>query len=241
MNVLPESWPSLVNLFAGGETVWRTPSQIAEALRAGEEETTDLLASLHVDGLLDVWERDSGPVVTLSPLGASIANLKIVEHGRLETPRWGRIGDPHPPVPRARCVAATARGGILDTLADRYPTQKLLTNDARPAPSLLIGLGKTPWPTSSPNSFSLCPVCGSRRLPSHAYCLWCDRWGGDLSDADRSQPQPNAKRTNTNPPRDTSCEDKAARANRKAKRQQRMSQRLRDAQQSKSLKKRSSS
>jgi hypothetical protein len=229
MNPIPESWQKVIDVFAGGDAAWQPPERIATALRAPVEETTDLLADLHVAGLLDVWERDDGLVVALSPLGATRAKLRIVEQGPRQTPTWGRLGDPLPPVPRARGVASSTRGASLDLLADPRSGKPDENRGRHDAPSLLIGLGTTPWPNPSEIVAPICPICGSKRLPSHAYCLYCDRWGGDLAEPDRSNPDPPARKPRANPPRDVSADERASRAARKAKRQQRMSRRIRES------------
>lgn len=226
MTQLPESWHDLVNSLADGGAAWRTPEQIAAAIGGEIEETTDLLASLDAAGLVDVWERDDGPVVTLSPLGASVAKLKIIEYGPDETPRWVRIGDPLPPLPRARGVAANARAAMLDDLVD--PKSPRDAGDrASNEPTLLIGLGTTPWPTATRESTPVCPVCGNRRLPTHAYCLWCDRWGGETTDREKPCRNSPAKVPGSPPTRDRAAEELAARAARKAKQRLRMSERVR--------------
>jgi hypothetical protein len=229
MNPIPETWQKLIAVFAGGDPAWQPPDRIAAALGEPVEETTDLLADLHVAGLLDVWERDDGLVVALSPLGATHAKLRIVELGPRGTPTWGRVGDPLPPVPRARGVASSASGASLDLLADPRSGKPRVDRSRNDAPSLLIGLGTTPWPNSSEVAAPICPICGSKRLPSHAYCLYCDRWGGDAAESDRSNPDQPLKRPRATTPRDLSADERASRAARKAKRQQRMSRRIREA------------
>jgi hypothetical protein len=61
-----------------------------------------------------------------------------------------------------------------------------------PAPTLLVGLGLTPWPGpgvgSQPNR--PCPACGSGRLEPSMYCLYCDRWGLDHRLLDGPPPKP---------------------------------------------------
>src|SRR5690349_3412116 len=99
MNPIPEFWQKLVHILNGCDAAWQTPEQIAAAMEEPVDEATDLLATLHVEGLVDIWERDDGIVVALSPLGASVAKLRIVERGPRETPTWGRLGDPLPPLP----------------------------------------------------------------------------------------------------------------------------------------------
>jgi len=232
MNPIPQSWHNLMDVFAGGDAAWRAPEQIAEALGDPIDETNDLLADLHVAGLLDVWERDEGIVVALSPLGASVARLRIVEQGPRETPTWGRIGDPPPPVPRARGVAASGKGADFDLLADPRPARPRGERGRHDTPSLLIGLGTTPWPSASEATAAVCPICGSKRLPSHAYCLYCDRWGGDPAEPDRSHPDSHARSAPPARSRDLSASERASRAARKAKRQQRMAQRIREARKS---------
>jgi hypothetical protein len=231
MTQLPEAWQVLVKLLAESDAAWQTPEQVAAALGGDFEETTDVLASLHVAGLLDVWERQEGPVVTLSPWGASVARLKIVERGLDQSPRWGRVGDPTPPLPRARGVSRSIRGASLDAVVDPRPLPNSSDREsgktAPGPPSLLIGLGSTPWPGASQGEISHCPVCGCRRLPPHAYCLWCDRWGGDRPDSPRPEPILTVK--NVAPTTRGLADEQSARAARKAKQRRRMAERVRRA------------
>ena len=172
MTQLPESWQALVKALAESDVAWQTPEQVAAATGGDTEETTDLLASLHVAGLIDVWERPEGPVITLSPWGASVARLTIVERGLDQSPRWGPIGDPLPPLPRARGVSRTSRGANLDALTDPKPLPPSADlKSGKVAPSLLIGLGFDPLAgcvargrLSLPHLRLATPAC-SRLLP----------------------------------------------------------------------------
>jgi hypothetical protein len=83
---------------------------------------------------------------------------------------------------RSEQAAAVARA-VAETRTHVLPCSP---NDAGrpddwPLPSLLLGVGLTPWPGPGQehDHETTCPVCGSRRLGPHMYCLYCDRWGLD--------------------------------------------------------------
>ncbi len=174
---------------AGGPLAWSTPREVAEALGDGVEQTTDTLASLNVAGWVDVWEREEGLVVTLSALAAERLGLRLVEYGRLELPRWVSLNDHEPYPMRARRVLSGTRSAELEFLFDPYPSPdeaaeaaEAIASDGKldRRPTLIVGQGLTPWPGPEEGRDRSCPACGDAYLPTHAYCLHCDRSGRDL-------------------------------------------------------------
>jgi hypothetical protein len=202
---LSESGRTFLEALIAGPAAWREVGTIADALGLGVDDTMDALCDLDVDGWLEVRDGEDGPLVSLSPLGASRLGVRLVESGVAETPRWARSGDPEPPPPRPRNVCAGERGATLEFVNDPMPRPDLAAElaertavavakaerpaaaesparpDALPFPSVLLGVGLTPWPGpgQAPDMSGICPACGGRKLRPHVYCLCCDRWGLD--------------------------------------------------------------
>jgi hypothetical protein len=184
----------VVRALIGAPIAWQTPFELAAAMGLDLEATTDLLASLDVDGWLSPWERESDVVVTLSVAAAARLGVRLVESGQREAPRWSRIGEPEPPAPRASGVFRDERAATLERVVDpsarpdeevdARPTdaagsRERCVLDGLPRPTLLVGLGMTPWPGPGDGRKASCPGCGSKRLGPTMYCLYCDRWGLD--------------------------------------------------------------
>jgi hypothetical protein len=208
---LSDAWRVVLNALVEAAVAWQSPEEIAGTIECGIEETTDLLCDLDLAGWIEVWDGASGPLVTLSPLGAERMGVRLVEIGPDATPRWAPVSDPEPPAPPSTHVCASGRAASLDFVADSAPEPVEMAArseraaavfravaelrvhvlprspnvaghpDDWPLPSLLLGVGLTPWPGpgQEPDREATCPVCGSRRLGPHMYCLYCDRWGLD--------------------------------------------------------------
>ncbi len=206
MAVLPDAWLGVINDVLDSPTAWRSPAKIAEALGLGVEETADRLCDLDLAGWLTVWESESGPLVTLSPLAAQRLDVRLVEVGPSATPRWARAGEPDPPSIRSKNVCLSERAASLEFLRDpgMLPDQaaergeraeiralslqkkallpRTLTREELPRPTVLVGLSLTPWPGPNLETGSICPACGGGPLGPQMYCLYCDRWGFDPAD-----------------------------------------------------------
>ncbi|MFO0952759.1 MAG: hypothetical protein U0835_16745 [Isosphaeraceae bacterium] len=99
----------------------------------------------------------------------------------------GFVVDPCPSPPESaeraeraeRAVAFAAR--LENAAGPARPSGATAGQGDPPAPSVLVGVGLTPWPgpNESPEPGGVCPACGSRKLRAHMYCLCCDRWGLD--------------------------------------------------------------
>ena len=145
--------------------------------------------------------REFDVVVTLSVAAASRLGVRLVESGHDEVPRWARVGDPEPPVPRALGVFRGERAANLELVIDSSDTPEqaveraeeasMLAGDpvgqsgasllrtSLPGPTILVGTGLSPWPGPGLGRKAPCPSCGSKRLKPSMYCLYCDRWGLD--------------------------------------------------------------
>jgi hypothetical protein len=203
---IPEAWLLVVNALLRAPVAWQTPAELATALGGDVEKTTDLLCLLNVEGWIDVWDCETGPLVTFSPLAAERLHIHLVEAGPEETLRWAGVGDPTPPPLRARHVSLSGRAAALDLVPDPAPPPDRAAEQAEcgmrdvecgaspehpaprtphPAPSklfrptILLGLGMTPWPGPPGRAIGLCPACHGVRLQPSMYCLYCDRWGLD--------------------------------------------------------------
>ncbi len=201
MAVLPDAWLVVLNVLLEGPTAWRAPSEIAEAIGRDVDETMDLLCELDVAGWLAIWETESGPQVTLSPVAAERLGARLVEIGPGETPRWARANEPDPPAPRAKNVCSRAEAAKLDFVEDPYlPIDEHADRGERielharaladapprsgraeelPRPTVLVGLSLSPWPGPGEIPGACCPACGGQTLRPQMYCLCCDRWGFD--------------------------------------------------------------
>lgn len=248
---MPDAWLPVMNALLDAPVAWRTPAQLAAAIGRGVDETNDLLCDLELAGWLVVWDAEPGPLVTLSPLAAARWGVRLVETGPGETPRWARAFDPDPPLPRAKHVCAHERAASLAFVVDPAPAPDLAAERSEraealarspdaadaaarsarpeflPRPSILIGLGLSPWPGPFAAPFALCPVCGGRTLPPQMYCLYCDRWGLDgLPAADSLAVCPNPQRVRSDRSEPDRLEADRLRARRKAKRAKRHQARI---------------
>ena len=189
--------------------------------------------------------------MTLSPLAAERLGVRIVEVGAAETPRWAPAGDPEPPAPRSRHVCVGERGASLEFVPDpamppemaaeraeraeraaARPRPVLPANpadprlDDAPRPSLLLGLGLTPWPGPGGPFGPPCPACGDRALRRHVYCLVCDRWGSDAASGAAATPDLEPEKARARPPARTRSRNEPSpdglRAERKARRKARL-------------------
>ncbi|CAN5866516.1 hypothetical protein BH23PLA1_BH23PLA1_09330 [soil metagenome] len=250
----PEIWGRILETLAQGPASGRSPAELAERMGLGVEETTDALADMDVAGLIAVWEPDEIPSVTLSPLAAERLGVQMVEYGAEQVIHWAAAGDPVPAPPRAKNVCSRIQAANLDFLIDPNPTAEQAAEDSEeanarpigdkaepqlPFPTLLIGTGLTPWPGPDDAAPACCPACGARRLPTHAYCLCCDRWGLDGSQRAKSPveprrlPRPQRKRaTSPNEPDRPQAQkhpehpERLQRARRKARQKARLASRL---------------
>ena len=119
---IPDAWWLVLNALLEGPVAWQSPAEVATALERDAEETTDLICLMHVAGWIDVWECEAGPLVTFSPLAAARLQVHLVEVGVEESPRWARVGDPPPPLPRARNVCKAELAAALDYVIDPRPS-----------------------------------------------------------------------------------------------------------------------
>jgi hypothetical protein len=200
---LEDSRLQLIRVLVGGAVAWQSPRDLTELLGWNIEDTSDVLASLDDEGWLQVWDQEEdGVVVALSPLGAERIGMRIAEFGASETARWVSMGDPDPPLPRAKHVCTQARAAALNYVEDPQlgpelaalraeelsQLAKVLAPDPRsgtwlevepPWPSCLLGVSLTPWPGPRRDPQEECPACGRMPLKPNMYCLYCDRWGLD--------------------------------------------------------------
>ena len=245
MSELPDAWIPVLNALLRARVAWQTPAQLAESLGRDGASATDVLCDLDIAGWIVVWESEDGPFVTLSPVGATRLGVHLIEVGFDQTPRWAPTSDPGPAPAKPMNVCRGDRAAALEFVPDPYdspdvaaeraeragraaeprsaprsPSSVLDRRDELPRPSILIGLGLTPWPGPGKRAAEVCPACGSRRLQPHMYCLYCDRWG--LDEAASALPGASAPSTQRTPrPSADRQADERLRAQRKAKRRRR--------------------
>ncbi len=199
---LSEEGRRIVEALVKAPLAWQSPAELASAMGRDLEETTDLLAALDAEGWLSPWEREFDVVVTLSVGAASRLGVRLVESGRDEVARWAKLNDPEPAPPRAsgvfRDVLASRMERVVDpshspdeaaeqaeealvrsALPSASDRRERDTLEGLPGPTLLLGIGLTPWPGPGDGRKASCPSCGSRRLKPLTYCICCDRWGLD--------------------------------------------------------------
>jgi hypothetical protein len=240
MNEILDPKQRALRTLIAAPVAWQGPAELAEALGWTLEATNDLLADLHVEGWVDIWKRENQLSVTLSTLGAERLGVRLVEYGPAQSLRWWPIGDPDPPAPRARNVCSQVESAALEFVLDPHagPDEEVLAWEEPPTetqretwsrPSLLIGVGLTPWPGPGTNVGESCPACRQQDLAPHMYCLYCDRWGLDatLTRMEDSVPEHQPMR----PPslaaaRRAEARHESARSRRKARRKVRLASRV---------------
>ena len=198
---LTSSCRGVIKAILAAPIAWQSPAELIRALGIdAEEETIDTLAVLDAGGWLEVWERDDEIVVTLSVAAASKLDVRLVEVGPKEVPRWANRGEPEPKAPRAVGVFRQERASTLELVVDTTASpesqleaaeeqkaeasktikgRSLVPWENFPKPTLFLGSGLSPWPGPGVGRKASCPSCLSRRLSPTAYCLVCDRWGLD--------------------------------------------------------------
>lgn len=238
---LTESNKPILAAILRGPVGWILPTELARDLDWETGVVLDALADLDADGWLEVHEEESGPSLALSTLGAERLGVKLIEVGDRQELRWASVGDPEPPMPRARHVCSSDRAALFDFALDpdlspdeqaelaeesaetaRRSEENPNPRRTLPRPVLLIGESLTPWPGPKRAAHPPCPACGGKPLAPHSYCLCCDRWGLDrlLAAADRANGGTRMAASPIRPrsARELQAEADAARARRKHRR-----------------------
>ncbi len=240
---LSESGRRLIEALLGASVAWQSPEELAEATGGELEATLDALATLDADGWLAAWPRGDGLVVTLSVGAVSALEVRLVEVGPGQVPRWAGASEPDPEPPRASGVFRADRAASLELVVDPgiSPEEAAGLAEARsarvappgarpgpiaiellPRPTRFLGTSTTPWPGPGDGRKASCPVCGSKRLDPATYCLYCDRWG--LDHLVRGEPAPKSRRRRRDPEADLRRAERERQA-RKAKHQDRLAAR----------------
>ncbi len=198
MAELPEIGLPIFKVLCAAPVAWQTPVEIAQALKQDPEVVLDLLSELDSSGWIAVWETEDGPLVTLSALAAERLEVRIVEVGFGQKPRWAPRGEPDRPTPPCRGVFLGERIALAQLLAATdLPPDQILERGERserkptgpkvpgrkedsPRPTILVGLSLSPWPSPTAQHGEPCPACGGGQLRPHMYCIYCDRSGTDL-------------------------------------------------------------
>ena len=105
LNDLTELGRRIVDDLVGAKLAWRRPGQLASSLGLATDDVLDALADLEGQGWIVAWEEwPEGTSVTFTPLAAEVLQIRIVEEGPKETPRWARAEAPDPSPPKAKRV-----------------------------------------------------------------------------------------------------------------------------------------
>jgi hypothetical protein len=231
----------LLNAIVAGPLGWQTPQQLATRLGLELDQTADLIADLNSLGWLDPWETERELYVTLSPRAAERLNVHLVQIGRSEVMRWRSWDEPEPPQPRSTARSA-GRADALDLIADPTPgpeAQAMAAERAErltvvsedpadskwmetlPRPTILLGLGLSPWPGPRRSPAKVCPGCSSIPISETSYCLVCDRWGLDhlfIKARRKGLLNPTPRRSTPHVPAEGAKAESDAKSSRKAKR-----------------------
>ena len=156
---LTEAGRGVLESLLAAPVAWQSPAELARATGLGDEEISDLLATLDVGGWLAAWEREADVVVTLSVAAASSLGVRLVEVGAEQVPRWARAGDREPPPPRAPGVFRGDRAAMLDLVVDGAPG---VESEAERAEEASSAAPPPPAPGARPG-----PVAGHYPRPTH--------------------------------------------------------------------------
>lgn len=117
---LSEQADAVIGALLRADRAWQTPAELAGALGADLEDTTDCLAGLDADGWLVAWDAGDpdGPSVTLSARAAARLDARLVEHGPDEVPRWATRDQAEPPPARAIGVFRNVLAAALELVVD---------------------------------------------------------------------------------------------------------------------------
>jgi hypothetical protein len=183
---------------------WATPKQVAEGLRCGVEEASDVLQALVETGWLEFWPQTrvgQAPRLTLTPWAAERLGLRLND-----SRCWVPITDPDPP-PRVPPKRETIQQSAFDRRAWRSMLERQVDPCADepwvavalaeaigeawarglyrgdhglerlPFPAMFLGLSATWAGKAIMKRRRRCRACGSRQLQPHEFCLQCDNWG----------------------------------------------------------------
>ena len=129
-------------------SAWLSESAIAAALGADPAELAVAVAGLVAGRLLDRWDRDDGPVVILTALGAGQLGVRLVETAGAELYRWSaEAASVRSTRPTRRSIERTeAHDAMLRAVPDRRPPARPARKGEPPKPAvLLLGPGLVPW------------------------------------------------------------------------------------------------
>lgn len=184
---LTEEALAVVEALIAAPVAWVSPAFLAHHTGLDRAAVFCGLADLEAAGLVDHWETEAELTVTLSPIGAALLGVHLVEVGPEEVPRWALLAAPQPAPPKAKgifrdydtlslVVGPTLPPGVLAEIAEE--TALAVGPDDRPgrhpgrAPRL-VGDG-LPWPGRK--EAGPCLVCSGSLKPDE-FCLCCSTAG----------------------------------------------------------------
>jgi hypothetical protein len=178
------------SILVDGTCAWQPPELIARHAGWDLEDCLDRLCDLDVAGLISVWcDRDPEPlVVTLTPLGAGLLGVRLVESTHHELYRWSADAATARTrrASRAQLKRMEDHDALLREIPAREPAPSRAPRPRRTEPQrptvLLWGHGGWPWHEAGNHSRKtspLCPECWrlERRMPQHLarVCTGCGR------------------------------------------------------------------
>lgn len=128
------------------------------------------LLELLEQGCLVGWCPESTPMFVLTPLGASILGLNLLDHPGTA---YGLVGEDEERLWIDPVRAAQLRHDPVDPLTT--------DGDGAPLPTILLALS-APWKAAASPAAS-CPHHPEGPLAPNAVCLKCSRWGLDPQEA----------------------------------------------------------
>jgi hypothetical protein len=195
-------WARMLAALSSGEPGWIRPADLADRAGLDPEAALDVLAELDGAGWIQCDpERDGGPVVCLSPLGAAVLGLDLADRG--DGLMWAPAGTyrrprlaPDPGTVHASALSAAGDDDApaFDAPDDRQPDPADLAAAAeeserararyradpypkiRPPmelkPTLILGLRPQWGDARGLADGEACPGCGGLPLPPHAACVY---------------------------------------------------------------------
>jgi hypothetical protein len=127
---LPDAWRDVLAAIVSAPVAWSSPAAIAERARLDVDDVTDRLAELDEAGYVAVWDRDDGPVLTLSALGAERIGVRLGRVKGRKNPAWLETGEPEAAEPPAMNVVEDLADAGMEWVADSGPPAELLVEAA---------------------------------------------------------------------------------------------------------------
>jgi hypothetical protein len=137
---------AIIEAIIDGALAWSTVEQLGRDLRREGDDLADELVELEVSGWVETWEEwPQGIAVTLTPLAARLLEVRIVEVGSSESPRWARSGMPEPRASKAKgwLIFPSMIENIVDPSPG--PVELAMMAEVKPVSSVTEEMCKKLW------------------------------------------------------------------------------------------------